>query len=288
MMPIIVATVECLLDSRSGLRGVAMSTGPQAPVIMVSGPYAKEIGMNSGVCAIGPGSISAVNVAIGRASRLVMMNVGHSYPAVTDMDTQGTAMKFSYCVAENEAANPWEPMRVVKGFSKDSTTVTVNCPFSSVELQDYENHEADKLLENFCTAITVSTASQNGKWLIHSKGPKDAPSTTGGGDPDHLLFLSPDHAAVFKRADWSLRKLKDELFERSKMPFRKLMLARGRETFKVTNPQLQWLWNMPDTEIPVCAHENQFEIFVVGGIGGWSTYHHGGTYSITREVKLRH
>ena len=61
-----------------------------------------------------------------------------------------------------------------------SRTETVNCPFSSVELQDFENHKADRLLENFCTAITVSTASQNGKWLIHSKGPKDAPAVTGG------------------------------------------------------------------------------------------------------------
>jgi len=79
-----------------------MSTGPQAPIVMVSGPIADEIGMNHGVCALGPGSISSVNVAIGRTLRLIMMNVGHSYPGISDMDTIGSSMKFSACVAENE------------------------------------------------------------------------------------------------------------------------------------------------------------------------------------------
>ena len=46
-----------------------MSTGPQFPVVMVSGPIAEKIGMNNGCCALGPASISQVNVSIGRALR---------------------------------------------------------------------------------------------------------------------------------------------------------------------------------------------------------------------------
>src|SRR6185369_12739018 len=79
-MPVILAMLDCFMDPRSGWRGVCMSTGPQAPVVMVSGRYAREIGMNSGVCAIGPGSVSEVNVAIGRTARLLAMNIGLSYP----------------------------------------------------------------------------------------------------------------------------------------------------------------------------------------------------------------
>jgi len=86
-MPVIMAMVECILDPSIGLRTFAMSTGPQAPIVLVSGPIADEIGMNHGVCALGPGSVSQVNVAIGRALRLIMMNVGLSYPGVSDMDT---------------------------------------------------------------------------------------------------------------------------------------------------------------------------------------------------------
>jgi hypothetical protein len=98
-MPVILAMMECILDPSMGLRTWAMSTGPQAPIVLVSGAIADEIGMNRGICALGPGSISQVNVAIGRALRLIMMNVGHSYPGVSDMDTIGTPMKFSACVA---------------------------------------------------------------------------------------------------------------------------------------------------------------------------------------------
>ncbi|MBW2426412.1 MAG: hypothetical protein JRG86_19360, partial [Deltaproteobacteria bacterium] len=88
-MPIVMATMDCILEPSIGLRTWAMSTGPQAPMILVSGPIADEIGMNRGICALGPGSISEVNVAIGRSLRLIMMNVGLSYPGITDMDTIG-------------------------------------------------------------------------------------------------------------------------------------------------------------------------------------------------------
>jgi hypothetical protein len=34
-----------------------------------------------------------------------------------DQATHGSPAKFSYCVAENEAATPWEPFRVTRGFA---------------------------------------------------------------------------------------------------------------------------------------------------------------------------
>src|SRR5882757_5515574 len=110
-MPVIMAMMDCVLDPSIGLRTWAMSTGPQAPVVLVSGDIADAIGMNRGICALGPGSISQVNVAIGRTLRLVMMNIGLSYPGISDMDTIGTPMKFSACVAENEERTPWASWR---------------------------------------------------------------------------------------------------------------------------------------------------------------------------------
>ena len=127
-MPVILAMADCVLDPSIGLRTFAMSTGPQAPIVLVSGPIAAEIGMNHGVCALGPGSTSQVNVAIGRTLRLLMMNVGHSYPGISDMDTIGSSMKFSACVAENEERNPWEPFRVGQGFDRSQSTVTRQRP----------------------------------------------------------------------------------------------------------------------------------------------------------------
>ncbi|MGE0879468.1 MAG: hypothetical protein AB7L13_09675 [Acidimicrobiia bacterium] len=284
-MPILLAFAECWLDPRSGMRGVAMSTGPQAPVIMVSGPYAKEIGLNSGVCAIGPGSVSSVNVAIGRAARLMMMNVGLSYPGVSDMDTQGTTMKFTYCVAENEDRNPFEPHRVTRGFSLDSTTVTINSPFSATVVHDFENHDPNRLLAVIASCAKNAASPNSGYWLTNSPGPKNGPSVFAG-DSDNLLLLCPDHAQVFARAGWTLRDIKHRLYELCRMPFQEAMLQRTMELFRYAHPHLRWLEDKPETEVSIYLHEDTLDVFVVGGDAGWSTWHDGGTYSITREVKL--
>jgi hypothetical protein len=163
-MPVIMATMECILDPSIGLRTWAMSTGPQAPVVLVSGAIADEIGMNRGVCALGPGSISQVNVSIGRALRLILMNVGLSYPGITDMDTIGTPMKFSCCVAENEAKTPWDPWRVQQGFALDESTVTVNVPYGMTEFFDFQNSDPELMIETWATltAQTCGTPSAGG------------------------------------------------------------------------------------------------------------------------------
>ena len=58
-----------------------------------------------------------------------MMNVGHTYPGVADMDTIGSPTKYSMCVAENEARSPWNPYHVDAGFAKDEDVVSLffNC-----------------------------------------------------------------------------------------------------------------------------------------------------------------
>ncbi|MCI0848076.1 MAG: hypothetical protein J4N86_06065, partial [Chloroflexi bacterium] len=66
-MPVLITAVECISEPVIYLRNKAMSTGPHAPLILVNGPIAKELNINYGVCALGPGSISYANSVIGRA-----------------------------------------------------------------------------------------------------------------------------------------------------------------------------------------------------------------------------
>ena len=250
---------------------------------MVSGPIADKIGMNSGVCALGPGSVSSVNVAIGRSLRLIMMNLGLSYPGVSDMDTIGSAMKFSACVAENEPANPWAPYRVTKGYRQTESTVTVNAPYGVCELFDFQNHNPDLLVETFCTAINNAAQVSSGYWLISSPD-KGGPGPFHG-DSQNLILLCPDHAKAFNDAGWTLKDLKQALFDGSRMSFHKLMLNKPKQGFKVAHPHLQWLWDVPDTEISLFRSPDAFDIFVVGADAGRSLYHYGGTLSISRPVR---
>ena len=284
-MPVIVAIAEACLDPKSRLRTFSMSTGPQAPLVLVSGPYAKEIGMNAGICALGPGSISQVNVAIGRTLRLMMMNIGHSYPAVSDMDTIGSSMKFSACVAENEERNPFEPFRVFQGFPKESTTVTVVVPYGVSEVWDFRNYDPEQMIGVYCSAIRNGAQVNAGLWLTASpEGRAD-----GGADAAqnrNPILMCPDHAAVFARAGWSIKRIQEALYKGSFMPFGEVMLNKEPANFKMSHPDKQWMWDKPETKIPIFRGPEEFEIFVVGGDAGRSLYFYGGGDSMTREVKV--
>lgn len=286
-MPVIMAMMECILDPSIGLRTWAMSTGPQAPLVLVSGPVADEIGMNRGVCALGPGSISAVNVAIGRALRLIMMNVGLSYPGISDMDTIGTPMKFSACVAENEARTPWEPWRVQQGFAADQSTVTVNVPYGMTEFFDFQNSDPERLIETWATLTSQACGTPSaGAWLIK----KDAPLEAGypfHGKFSNLLLMAPDHAAVFAEAGWTPEDIRQAIHRQTKIPFGTLMLNQSRDAFVTSHPELLWLLDAPDTLVTVNPSPECFEFFVVGASAGRSQFCFGGTHSVTKAVIAR-
>jgi hypothetical protein len=284
-MPVILAMAECVLADEIGLRTFAMSTGPQAPIVMVSGPVADAIGMNHGVCALGPGSVSVVNVAIGRTLRLLMMNVGHSYPGISDMDTIGSSMKFSACVAEHEARNPWAPFRVAEGFDASESTVTVNVPYGVCELFDFQNHDPELLVESFATVTrNVAGSPSPGVWLV--KEPAD-PSAgyPFNGVYHNVVMMCPEHAAVFANAGWSIDDIKVALHERSTVPFRTAMVNKPLPLFAASHPELAHLLDDPEAPVHLYPSPECFQVFVVGAVAGRSLYFHGGTVSVTRPVR---
>jgi hypothetical protein len=105
-LPILIAACRAYTGLGHRVRGMAMSTGPHAPLLVINGPIAKEIGINSKRCSLGPGLPSRHNIVLGRALRLMMINIGNCRPGHMDMDTIGSARKFSLCVAENEEESP--------------------------------------------------------------------------------------------------------------------------------------------------------------------------------------
>jgi hypothetical protein len=284
-MPVIMAMMECILEPSIGLRTWAMSTGPQAPMVLVSGPIADEIGMNHGVCALGPGSISHVNVSIGRALRLIMMNVGLSYPGITDMDTIGTASKFSFCVAENEEKTPWDPWRVQQGFGREESTVTVNVPYGMTEFFDFQNSDPELLIETWATLTTQACGTPAaGAWLIKVNAPLEQ------GYPFHgkfsnMLLMAPDHASVFGNAGWTPADIANAIHRQTTISFRKLMLNQSYDAFRASHPELLWLLDAPETLVSVNPSPDSFEFFVVGASAGRSQFCFGGTNSVTKAIR---
>jgi hypothetical protein len=100
------------------------STGSYGSMVIVNGPVAKTIGMNSGVAALGP--FNYANSVIGRAWTLMTINFGDARPGDTFMATIGNGIGYNnQCCAENEEKSPWEPFHVRKGFKASESTVSV-------------------------------------------------------------------------------------------------------------------------------------------------------------------
>jgi len=94
--------------------------------VCVSGPYAKEIGINSGVGMLDPGS--PANMPIGRAYQLMAINLGGAVPGINRMNSIGSPFNSGgTCFAENAEGLPpgWKGLNEEYGFKKDESIVLV-------------------------------------------------------------------------------------------------------------------------------------------------------------------
>ena len=73
-MPVVITAIKAMMDDRFNLRGVMCSTGIHTPLVIVSGPLAKELDINGGYNCFGAGW--RANATIGRAVKLALVNLG--------------------------------------------------------------------------------------------------------------------------------------------------------------------------------------------------------------------
>ena len=83
--PVVRAAMLALTAGAFNLNGVQATTHMAAPLLIVNGPIAREIGMNGDCNAFGSGN--RANATIGRALRLVLLNVGGGRPGELDKST---------------------------------------------------------------------------------------------------------------------------------------------------------------------------------------------------------
>jgi hypothetical protein len=263
-LPVLLAAVEAMIALGPRARGMLMSTGPHTPLMVINGPIRHELGVNCGRAALGPGSQSHVNVVLGRALRLVIMNVGHAYPGKLDLDTQGTPRKFSYCIGENEEENPWESLHVEQGFSPDKSTVSIFSILDELANEDLFNWTATGVMDEFVSLASVPTHHH---WP--QGGPFDIRASNG-----RLLLMSPDHAQSVAREGWTKQDVKDYMHYHSRVRAKQVLNTLGRIPEKVL-PGWKWLLELSPEEqestlLPVCSSSDDFSVVVLGGPAGKS------------------
>jgi hypothetical protein len=204
-MPVILAAVRAMAQPDFNLAGIQATTHPVAPVVFVHGPIRSKIGINSGSNAFGQGF--RANATIGRAIRLILMNLGGGIPGKTDMATLGSPAKFSYCAGENEEASPWDPLHVERGLARDDSAVTVHGGEAPHNLQDHASATPGELLMTFAGTMAVLGANNAGM----------------GGEM--LLVLGPEHARILANHGMSKDDIRAELHRRMRIRFDSMGVA---------------------------------------------------------------
>jgi hypothetical protein len=122
-LPFVLAAAQALLEPEFNLRGVQTTDENVTPLLLLSGPSARAMHMNSRFGALGPGW--RANAAIGRAVRLIMHNLGGGWPSAVAFAGLGQPGRYTLCLAEDEEFNPWESLREELGFAADDNVLVV-------------------------------------------------------------------------------------------------------------------------------------------------------------------
>jgi hypothetical protein len=265
--PLLMLAVEAMCEEPFNLYGIQATTHPCAPLVIVNGPVALELAMNSGHNAFGPGTHS--NATIGRAIRLALVSIGGAVPGSGDMSTFGAPSKYSYCVAENEADSPWEPLHVERGFPAEASTVTVvaaECPHN---INDHESLTAEGILTTIAGTMAVTGSND----VYYAAQP--------------VVVMGPEHAKTVAAGGMSKADAKRFLQQHAMIPLGRFSSENIERRFRMGQKERYGNASL-DTPVPAVQKAEDIIIAVIGGAGKHSAYipTFGATRSVTRALKL--
>ncbi|MBI4080987.1 MAG: hypothetical protein HY423_00110 [Candidatus Lambdaproteobacteria bacterium] len=279
-LPLLIAAVEALADPRFDLQGVACTAGPAAPLLVVSGPAAIDaMNLNTGFGAMGPGW--RANATIGRALRLIMINLGGCWPGDTDLKSFGSPFMNVHVLAEREAAYPphWEPLRVAEGFGAHETTVSVLAAMTwQVDIVQPESATTGSLRE-----LIVRQARAKYDRLPENWG------------ADNLVILSPYAFAPLRRDGISRRAFQELIHGAASLPAREFFThkAAGPNSGGIPLPQelLERAQGDPAAPVPLLRAPESLKVVAAGAPGPAifayvSTWGWGRSYFVTKAVAL--
>lgn len=206
-LPLVLACIETALEPHFTLHGILCSTCFSSPVIVVNGPVAKRIGMNSGINALG--NDNRANVTIGRAVNLVVRNVGGGVPGGIDRATLGGPGKISLCFAEDESDDDWMPLSAARGCAPGADAVTL---FQGDGIQgfiDMRSRTPQELTNSLAASLAVVGNIKQAEYC------------------NAMLVLSPEHYEIYRQAGWRRNEIEEALIDALRRPGKDLIRGAG-------------------------------------------------------------
>lgn len=263
--PTVLAATRALLTPQFDLYPIQATTGPGGPMIVVHGPEARRIGVNNGSGVLGPGSIA--NTTIGRALRLVMLNLGGGQPGEGDYATHGNPIKYSGCIAENVEQSPWPEFHTTRGFDAGTSAVTAVGVEGPHNVNDHESADIVRLLDNVADAM-MPRAHQN--WYLSGC--------------EMVVVLGPEHADLARKDGWSRADVQSYLHSRARRKIGELA-AGGMWKMRAWDRWRNGLAADPEAEVLLADSPDHILVFVAGGPGKHSVMLPG-LGNITRGVTV--
>jgi hypothetical protein len=215
-MPVLLALTEsmCKGTLRDSAQGADCTFGYS---VVVCGPVAREIGLNSGgPQQAGPAPFTPgvpANMTIGRFVRLMMLNVAGIEPGVSEAKWIGNPHKTSIVIAEDNEGSPWPQMSadLGLGFKDKESTVTLFNGWIDI-LANF----GPTLKDIGSTKAQITDPDVLAKWLTCV-----ANASTGLSRPSQglLYFMGPDVAHEIARAGYTKKDVQKWIYEHAVAPW---------------------------------------------------------------------
>ncbi len=280
-MPVVVAALDAMLELRFNLAGVVTTTHPCWPLVIVSGSAVDELDMATGESLFSGGGARA-NLAIGRALRLVLWNLGGAYPREPVQEIMGHPGRIAYCIAEEPTNTPWPRFHEARGLPDAESAVTV---FACEAPQ----------IANLWGVATPDGAAVGERWLelvadqMCARGNSNT-HTMG----ESLVVVSPSMARTLAGEGFTRGRVQQFLWQTARRRLGDIRVeADGRPAIDRSAHYAWWPdWidqTDPETRVPVAASADKIHVIVSGADSipcaavcpGWG---HLGGFATTRAV----
>lgn len=211
-LPVLIAAVEAFLDPLSDSEHMQADSAGAFPVVIVNGPIAGQIRLNTSFGCLGPDPQRPAGASIGRALRLMQQNLGGALPGIGAMAMWG-AMRFTNAVFgedEDNLPDGWEPHGTERhGFKRGVSSVSLVWATGVTNIRrrgvKAETPEVDALRGMHRMADYLRSPNL-GCLIGYSEG------TPG------ILMLSPVVAKAMAAIGWTKQSIREFLWEHSKIP----------------------------------------------------------------------
>ena len=245
--PIVRTAMLALCSAHFNLHGVQATTHMAAPLIVVNGPIREQIGMNAGANVFGAGN--RANATIGRAIRLILLNVGGAWPGDLDKSTLGHPGKYSFCIAENEQASPWAPYHVEQGFSPNDNTVFCIATEGPHSVTNHVADDPEGVLDSLVSAMST---------IAHNNAVSSGSCA---------VVIGPEHATTIAEQNWSRSDVRRYLWSQTTNTYDDISF--NNRYGKIYNRNLpKWYRREAGARIPIVPTPEDIHLFVAGGEAG--------------------